>query len=100
MNFPVVAKSVKAIEDFLADEEQMNEIKAKVNENFGGIVGVITNILGGMVTFLLNALLTLFSSHSSLIKWPSFSSTVNSRSLWEIILLKVYLRVAGCPRQV
>ena len=60
MNFPFVAKSVKAIEDFLADEDQMNDIKAKVNENFGGIVGVITNILGGMVTFLLNALLTLF----------------------------------------
>ncbi|MCH2208406.1 MAG: AI-2E family transporter [Lentisphaerales bacterium] len=60
MNIPVVAKTVKAIEDFLANEEQMNEIKAKVNENFGGIFGVITNILGGMVSFLLNALLTLF----------------------------------------
>ena len=45
MNIPVVAKSVKAIEDFLADEEQINEIKAKINENVGGIFGVITNIL-------------------------------------------------------
>ena len=60
MKFPFVEKSVTTIEEFLADEEQMNEIKGKINENFGGIVGVITNILGGMVTFLLNALLTLF----------------------------------------
>jgi predicted PurR-regulated permease PerM/uncharacterized tellurite resistance protein B-like protein len=60
MDFPIVAKSVKSIEDFLADEEKMNDIKSQLNEKFGGVFGIITNVLGGLVSFLLNALLTLF----------------------------------------
>lgn len=91
MNFPVVAKSVKAIEDFLADEEQMNEIKAKVNENFGGIVGVITNILGGMVTFLLNALLTLFFFSFFLDKMAEFQlNSEQQKSMGDYLVESIF----------
>ena len=60
IEIPIIAKAVDAAEEFVADEEKIQELKADFLEKRGGLLGLLTTILGGMVSVLLNLLLTLF----------------------------------------
>ena len=60
MEIPIVEKVVGAAEEFLADEEKIQEMKDGFLEKRGGLFGFATSILGGLVSIILNTLLTLF----------------------------------------
>lgn len=60
MEVPIVEKVVVAAEDFLADEAKIQEMKDGFLEKRGGLFGFVTGILGGLVSIILNTLLTLF----------------------------------------
>ncbi|MCM8535701.1 MAG: AI-2E family transporter [Lentisphaeraceae bacterium] len=79
MKVPFVETSVKKIEEFLADEAQMNDLKQKVNEKFGGVFGIATNVLGGLAAFILNLLLTLFFFSFFLDKMAEFQQKGGQR---------------------
>lgn len=60
MEIPIVEKVVVAAEAFLADEAKIQEMKDGFLEKRGGLFGFVSSILGGLVSILLNTLLTLF----------------------------------------
>lgn len=60
IEIPIIAKAVEFAEEFVADEEKITELKNDFLEKRGGLLGVITTVLGGLVSVLLNLLLTLF----------------------------------------
>ena len=60
IKMPLVKKIVTEAEELVADEERVTEFKNNLQKQTGGIFGMIVNFLGGLVSFLLNLLLSIF----------------------------------------
>lgn len=57
---PLIKTTIDFLDDFRKDEKKMNELVDNFKEKHGGTFGIISTSLGGLVSFLLNLLLTLF----------------------------------------
>ena len=79
MEIPIIEKAVAAAEDFISDEKKIAEMKENFLDKYGGLFGFVTTILGGLVTIILNLLLTLFFFSFFLDKMALFQLETNKQ---------------------
>ena len=91
MEIPIINAVVDTAEDFISDEEKMAEVKQDFLEKRGGWFGLITTVLGGMVTIILNLLLTLFFFSFFLDKMASFQlETKQQKSIGDYLVESIF----------